>query len=156
MNQFRLSAGVIVVRRVAGIPHYLLVRAFNYWDFPKGMVHADEEPLAAAVREVEEETALRDLVFRWGKDFRETEPYRNGIKVARYYLAESERGEVTLLINPELGHPEHDASAWLPLDKARALLADRVKPILEWAQGIVKFVGLATTRSTDVIRLVTC
>ncbi|MCK7491217.1 MAG: hypothetical protein MZW92_05485 [Comamonadaceae bacterium] len=35
-----------------------------------------EEPLAAAIRETAEEAALADLEFRWGHDFRETEPLR--------------------------------------------------------------------------------
>ena len=89
-QQPALSAGIIVVRFRAIIPHYLLLRVYGYWDFPKGMVEESEEPLAAAVREVEEETGLQELVFAWGKEYRQTEPYRTRmVKVARYYLAES-------------------------------------------------------------------
>jgi bis(5'-nucleosidyl)-tetraphosphatase len=61
-----LSAGVIVVRKHADGYRYLLLRAFRYWDFPKGLVEAGEDPLASAVREVAEETTLTDLKFRWG------------------------------------------------------------------------------------------
>ena len=131
-----ISAGVIVVRRPAGEPHYLLLRVFRYWDFPKGLVEKDEKPLAAALREVEEETTLTNLSFRWGMDFRETPPYALG-KVARYYVAESEQGEVSLPINPELGHPEHHEYRWFSYDEARELVADRVKPILDWAHARV-------------------
>ena len=133
-----LSAGVIIVRFKAAAPHYLLLRVFNYWDFPKGMVEENEEPLAAALREVEEETALQHLVFVWGKEYRQTEPYRTWVaKVARYYLAESPSGHVHLPINPELGRPEHHEFRWLPYEQARPLLSDRVKPILDWANGLV-------------------
>lgn len=131
-----ISAGVIVVRQLDGDSHYLLLRVFRYWDFPKGLVEKEEEPLAAALREVEEETTLTNLFFRWGMEFRETPPYAMG-KVARYYVAESEQGEVSLPINPELGHPEHHEFRWVSYEEAREMVADRVKPILDWAHAIV-------------------
>ncbi len=64
MREKILSAGVIVVRLVEQTPQYLLLRAYSYWDFPKGEVEAGEDPLHAAVREVQEETTLGELVFR--------------------------------------------------------------------------------------------
>jgi bis(5'-nucleosidyl)-tetraphosphatase len=131
-----LSAGVIVVRHRNRHPLYLLLRAYNYWDFPKGQVEPGEEPLASAVREVAEETALTDLVFRWGEDYRETEPYGRG-KVARYYVAESVGGEVSLPVSAELGRPEHDEFCWLDYESARKMLAARVQPILDWAHARV-------------------
>ena len=132
-----LSAGVIVVRRFAGGPRYLCLRAYRYWDFPKGEVGADEDPLTAAVREVEEETGLTHLAFPWGQEYRETPPYRRG-KVARYYLAESERGEVRLPVSAELGRPEHHEFRWLDYAGARERLAERVRPILDWADALVE------------------
>jgi bis(5'-nucleosidyl)-tetraphosphatase len=131
-----LSAGVIVVRRHADGYRYLLLRAYNYWDFPKGLVEAGEYPLASAVREVAEETTLTDLNFRWGEDYRETEPYARG-KMARYYVAESPHGEVSLPVSPELGQPEHHEFRWLDHKAARKLLAPRVQPILDWAQALI-------------------
>ncbi len=127
-----LSAGVIIVRCSNGGWHYLLLRVYNYWDFPKGEVEPGEDPLDAAVREVREETTLEDLIFTWGRGFRETPPYRAG-KVARYYLAESRHGSVSLPISEELGRPEHDAFRWVGYQAARELVAERVKPILDWA-----------------------
>jgi len=47
-----LSAGVVVVRLADDGPRYLLLRVYRYWDFPKGEVAADEDPLATARREV--------------------------------------------------------------------------------------------------------
>ena len=61
----RLSAGVVVARQTAEGWRFLLLRAFNHWDFPKGMVEEGEEPLAAAVREVHEESLIDDLEFTW-------------------------------------------------------------------------------------------
>ncbi len=81
-----LSAGMVVTHQLNHECRYLLLRAYNYWDFPKGIVEPTEVPFEAARREVEEETSLRNLDFPWGQVFRETEPYGAG-KVARYYLA---------------------------------------------------------------------
>jgi bis(5'-nucleosidyl)-tetraphosphatase len=131
-----LSAGVVILRRFDDRYRYLLLRAGSYWDFSKGMVEPGEDPLAAAIREVEEETTLTDLDFRWGHAFTETEPYGKN-KIARYYLAESPEGEVFLPVTEELGKPEHDEFRWLEYDAARGLLVPRVLAVLEWTQKIV-------------------
>lgn len=131
-----LSAGVVVVRFFDKKPKFLLLRAYDYWDFPKGRVEPDEEPLAAAIREVEEETTLTNIDFHWGHVLTETEPYGKN-KVARYYLAESRDGEVHLPVSAELGKPEHDEFRWLTYEEARPLLVPRVEAILDWANKII-------------------
>ena len=75
MKEPVLSAGVVVVRNTDYGGQYLLLRSFKYWDFPKGEVDPGEDPFAAACREVEEETGLTELNFRWGRVFCATEPY---------------------------------------------------------------------------------
>jgi bis(5'-nucleosidyl)-tetraphosphatase len=132
MKVRRFSAGVVVVRRFEDGTRFLLLRCFGYWDFPKGEVEPGEDPLETARREVAEETGLSGLDFRWGGDFTETPPYGRG-KVARYYLAESPVGEVTLPVSPELGAPEHHEYRWVPPAEARGLLNARVGAVLEWA-----------------------
>ncbi len=136
MGKRVLSAGIVVVRPSERGHRYLLLRAYNYWDFPKGEVEEGEDPLDTAKREVMEEAGLVDLSFPWGKDFRETPPYGRG-KVARYYIARSMTSDVTLAVNPELGCPEHHEYRWLDYEAARELLQDRVKPILDWAESVV-------------------
>lgn len=132
----RLSAGVVVVRFDDG-PKYLLLRAFGYWDFPKGLVGAGETPRQAAVREVGEEAGLSDLRFRWGEEYYETERYSGG-KIARYYLAESPAGEAAYLpVSPELGRPEHHELRWLEYEAARRRLGTRVRGALDWAHARV-------------------
>lgn len=135
-RESRLSAGVVIVRCVSGNHRYLLLRAYRYWDFPKGLVEPGESPLAAARREVHEETGLADLDFRWGDRYFETAPYRAG-KVARYYLASSSVGSVRLGVNPMLGRPEHHAYSWADYETASRLLGPRVRAALEWARSVV-------------------
>ncbi len=127
------SAGVVVVRPAASGWQFLLLRAYRHWDFPKGQIEAGESPLAAARREVREETGLTALRFPWGEAFCETPPYGRG-KVARYYLAVAEQGQVTLPINPQLGRAEHHEYRWLDYRAARALLVPRLQAVLDWAQ----------------------
>jgi bis(5'-nucleosidyl)-tetraphosphatase len=132
-----LSAGAVVLRLLEGRWHCLLLRAYRNWDFPKGLVAAGEEPLAAALREVEEETGLNDVALPWGDAWRETAPYAGG-KVARYYIAVSTAGKVALPISPELGRPEHHEFRWLELDDAARLVAPRLLPVLRWAQEVAR------------------
>ena len=128
-----VSSGVVVVRRVQGDWRYLLLRAYQYWDFPKGLVEAGEQPLEAARREVEEETTLTELEFHWGYGFFETGPYGKQRKVARYYIAESAQGDVSLPISEVLGRPEHEEFRWVSLEQAYRMVSPRVKLVLDWA-----------------------
>ncbi len=131
-GQRRLSAGVVVVRRTASGWLFLMLRAYRNWDFPKGMVEPGEDPLAAARREVREETLIEDLDFSWGELYRETGPYANR-KIARYYLAATRAEKVTLPVSPELGRPEHDEWRWVDRDTALSLASTRLRPIVRWA-----------------------
>jgi bis(5'-nucleosidyl)-tetraphosphatase len=136
MTERILSAGVIVVRRVDDGWRVLLLRVYNYWDCPKGVVETGEDPLAAARREVLEEASIDDLEFRWGADFIETAPYSKN-KIARYYLATTTAIDVKLPVNAELGRPEHHEFRWLTFAEAMALAVPRIRSVLEWASATV-------------------
>jgi len=123
----------VPVRRSPEGWRVLVLRCYRNWDFPKGRVEAGEEQLQTALREAREEADLSDLALDWGEAFAETAPYSRG-KVARYYLARTEREDVVLPVNPELGHPEHHEGRWVDLDRASALLPARLQPILSWAR----------------------
>lgn len=137
MLEYRvLSSGIIVVRQHDNNWLFLLLRAYNYWDFPKGIVEKGESPIEGAKREVEEETTIKSLFFDWGFEYRETEPYNKG-KVARYYIARTEEFNVNLPVNPLIGRPEHDEFRWVAYEDAVNLVSNRVKPILEWANLVI-------------------
>jgi bis(5'-nucleosidyl)-tetraphosphatase len=85
MKVYTLSAGAVPVRFKNNHWEYLILRAYKYWDFPKGMVEKDEDPWVAAIREVEEETGLSVFSTPFGLDFIETAPYGKS-KVARVIL----------------------------------------------------------------------
>ncbi len=133
----RVSAGVVVLRRLHDRWHCLVLRAYRNWDFPKGLVEPGEDPQGAALREVEEETTLTGLVFRWGPAWRETEPYAGG-KVARFYVAEAAQGTVALPVNPHLGRPEHHEFRWVDFETASRLLPPRLEPVLRFAQALAE------------------
>ena len=133
----RLSAGVVTLCDIDGTPKCLLLRAYRNWDFPKGLVEAGEEPMAAALREVREETSLAALSFDWGPVFIETGPYNKG-KIARYYLARTKVTAVRLDVNPELGVPEHHEARWVDHAQALALVSVRLVPVVHWAFAYVQ------------------
>lgn len=131
------SAGVVVARRTGGGWRLLVLRAFRNWDFPKGLVEPGEDAMAAAKREVAEETGVDDLEFVFGDAYRETLPYAGG-KVARYYLATTRTERIELPVSAELGRPEHHEWRWVTPEEAEELLPPRLAPILDWARATLE------------------
>jgi 8-oxo-dGTP pyrophosphatase MutT (NUDIX family) len=142
----RLSAGVAVVRATPDGFRFLLLRAYRNWDFPKGLIEAGEDPLAAAIRETREETEIADLAFDWGHDYFETAPY-SGHKIARYYLARTHTQRIVLPVNPSLGRPEHHQYRWVDLTEALELAPPRVQPVIAWAAAKVMSEGKRAART---------
>jgi bis(5'-nucleosidyl)-tetraphosphatase len=132
-----LAAGVVALRETPSGWRVLLLRSYNFWDFPKGLVEPGEDPLIAARREAREEAGLDDLEFRWGKDYIETEPYSRN-KIARFYLAVTGSSDIKLPVSPELGVPEHHEYRWLTWEAAEGLLVARLKRVLHWARSVVE------------------
>ena len=119
------AAGAVVFRRGERGIRLLVLRAYKNWDFPKGLVEPGESELDAARREVAEETGLADLDFPFGDEYRETVPYA-GNKIARYYLAQADGGDIKL--------SEHHEYRWVSFDEAEELLPPRLAIVLEWAK----------------------
>jgi len=133
-----ISSGIIVVKNQVDGWNFLLLQSFDYWDFPKGGVESGENLFETAIREVKEETTITDLHFNWGYCYTECEPYKDGHKIARYYLAETHQEEIALPINPELGRAEHEAYRWMNYQEAYPHLSARVRNVMTWARGILE------------------
>ena len=130
------AAGAVVFRRSERGIRLLVLRAYKNWDFPKGTIEPGEDALAAARREVEEETGLATLDYPFGDEFKETLPY-SGNKIARYYLAQTDAEKIELPVSPELGRPEHHEYRWVSFAEAEDLLPPRLAVVLEWARKTV-------------------
>jgi 8-oxo-dGTP pyrophosphatase MutT (NUDIX family) len=94
------------------------------WALPKGLI-ADEEPAAAAVREVTEETGVEARLVEKLGDVRYVYTWAGErvFKVVSFYLLRYRRGRLGDLA-PEHRHEVAEAR-WLPLDEAERLLAYR-------------------------------
>jgi 8-oxo-dGTP pyrophosphatase MutT (NUDIX family) len=127
-REFHRSAGFVVFRE-DGCRRFLLVRSAltrrPVWEFPKGAIEEGERERDAAVRELEEETALAPGSYSVFEGFREEEHYhflrgegadrRLIRKVVVYFLAEWESGEVRI-------SPEATRFTWAELPEASRLL----------------------------------
>ena len=96
------------------------------------MVEAGEEPLAAAIREVQEETLITELEFAWGEEYTQTGP----TAAAKSRVTTSPRlapSQVTLPVIEELGRPEHNEFRWVDRAAATSWFRHASQPIIEWA-----------------------
>lgn len=115
------SAGFVVYRDRGAAREYLILRHRQgaHWAFPKGRIEPGESPIAAARREVAEETGIEMLTPH--PKFRRTVSYRfrrHGAPVHKtviYHLARAGDRRVRL-------SDEHSAAAWLPHREVRARL----------------------------------
>ena len=93
------------------------------WALPKGLIAPGEEPAAAALREVEEETGIRGRLDRKLGDVRYVYTW-NGervFKVVSFFLVRYSRGRLGA-IAPEFEHEVAEVR-WLGLADAPRLLA---------------------------------
>jgi len=134
--QQTLSCGFVLVRPTATDCLTLLLRAWHHWDFPKGLCEQGEAPLATALRELGEETGIQEPEMAWGERFMDTGPYSRG-KVARYYLARTERADVVMGLSPATGLPEHHEWRWVSFTEAYDMTAPRVRGVVTWARQVI-------------------
>lgn len=120
------SAGAVIFRKDPTGTQYLLLHypsgsktKKEYWDFAKGHREAGETELATALREVFEETGLRNV--RIIPKFREVIKYyfkaerKTVLKTVVFYLGETK--ERTIRISSE-----HQGFLWLSFERAMTYL----------------------------------
>lgn len=114
------AAGGVVTRSVDGAPEILVVHRPKYddWSLPKGKLDEGEDFADAAIREIEEETAVSCRLGRELSSVRYLDP-KGRPKLVRYWH-----------MIPLDGHPddrdadrEIDDVRWVPVDDARTLLS---------------------------------
>jgi len=92
-----VSAGGVVIRRGEGGLQVLLIKdSYKNWGFPKGHLEPGEAAVRAAVREIAEETGLKDLVVHGPiRDIDWFFRFRGRLihKTCTFFLVESPSGE---------------------------------------------------------------
>ncbi len=127
------SCGVVVFRLDGGKRLYLTLHyEEGHWDFPKGHVEAGETEARTALRELEEETGIRDVELVFG--FREPLEYfykRDGMTMHKeviFFLGRTESPDVRL-------SDEHVGFEWLPYEEAiRKLTYKNAREVLARAE----------------------
>ncbi len=113
------AAGGVVIRDGPQGPEVLVVHRVRYddWSLPKGKLDPGEDHLDAAVREVAEETGVRAEVA--GDELSQlTYPVAAGTKRVRWYPMRPRDGDPA----GREADQEVDQAAWVPTERARALL----------------------------------
>jgi predicted NUDIX family NTP pyrophosphohydrolase len=143
----KTSAGILLVRRREhGLEVFLVHpggpfwarKDLGAWSIPKGEIAEGEDPLAAARRELQEETG-----FTFDGDARPLTPLRQPSgKTVIAFAVEGDCDPAALRSNlfsmewpPKSGQhaefPEVDRGAWFPLEEARAKILKGQAPFLD-------------------------
>jgi len=120
------SAGAIIFKKIEGESHYLLLRyPSRHWEFAKGHIEKGESIEQTVIREVEEETNIKDLKImpgfkEYSKYFFKKSYHLKGeakkkapwvFKLVTFLLAETKTEEVKI-------SKEHIGFVWLPYEEA--------------------------------------
>ncbi len=132
-----VSAGGIVFRRDGARTFFLLIRdPYRNWGFPKGHLEQGEDPAAAAVREVAEETGIGAIELRapvetidWTFRFRGRQIH----KVCHFFLMETTERRTA----PQSAEGI-TACRWATYEQATKMISyDNARAVLEQAQALL-------------------
>ena len=114
-----ISAGGVVLKKISQAWHVLVIKDMNNnWTFPKGIIETSENPLQAAMREIGEETGLKNIKKLTNLPEVTYTYYRNGLrqKTVHYFLFVSEsKTEDTLVPQKQEGITE---ATWMTIARA--------------------------------------
>jgi predicted NUDIX family NTP pyrophosphohydrolase len=148
------SAGVLIWRRAGGALEVLLVhpggpfwrnRDRGAWQIPKGGIDDGEEPVAAALREVEEELGLA-----LSGELQPLDEIRQaGGKLVVAFALEHDFDTARIRSNvfelewpPKSGRqarfPEVDAARWMDLAEARSMMLPSQAPLLDRLEALLR------------------
>jgi ADP-ribose pyrophosphatase YjhB (NUDIX family) len=131
------SAGGIVVHRDGADLRFLLIRdSYQNWGFPKGHVEPGETTESAALREVAEDTGVREAFITAPLDVIQWEFQFRGVRVRKtchFFLMETRDATTS---------PQHDegisACRWTTFEEANRLVAyDNARTVLHAAHALV-------------------
>ena len=123
------SAGFVIFRLTPKGPRFLLLDYGKHWDYPKGHLEDGETAWQAAVRELREETGIRqvDRVNRFQRNMHYAFDSKKKGRVAKtvtYFLGRTRVEDIEL-------SDEHVGYAWLAYEKAlRRLTHDNARDLL--------------------------
>lgn len=132
-----VSAGGIVFRRDGARTFFLLIRdPYRNWGFPKGHLEQGEDPAAAAVREVAEETGIGAVELRapvetidWTFRFRGRQIH----KVCHFFLMETTERRTA----PQSAEGI-TACRWATYEQATKMISyDNARAVLQQAQALL-------------------
>ena len=147
------ASGAVIYHRENKETYYLVLDyGYGYWGFSKGHMEEGEKSKETAIREIEEETGIKDLIFIKGfvekseysyevnsdKIFRQSKEEllrlkdKDIFKIVTYFLAETKTKKVVI------SH-EHKAYKWLLYEDALEKLTYKdCKQTLEKANKFLK------------------
>ena len=120
------GAGIVVVRMFDDGWRYLGLRNKRGLDISKGHVEDGEDFFDTAIRETEEESGIKELNFKWGKNY-------INLDFLRVYVAETKE-DASPVINKKSMIYEHDSAEWLTYEEIREQALEYLVPAIEWAR----------------------
>lgn len=134
------SCGVFCIRPVPR-PQYLLMKHARRWDIPKGHVEDGESDIVCALRELVEETGIREEQIEIDPEFRFENTYHPRMK--RHGGEVVEKTVVVFLgrlVSPvKIRISEHEGFRWFDWNDAPDTLNSTVSGVIEATRSFVNF-----------------
>lgn len=133
------SAGFLIFRKDGDKIEYLFLKNKDRFDIPKGLQKSNESELETALRELEEETGLKDIkvIPLFKKKAEYFYKCNNEIikKEVVYFLGETKTKEIKI-------SEEHDGYVWMSKEEALSKLKyENLKNLVETAEKFIRGMG---------------